>query len=64
MGEILFDLEDVLDELIDSYGLQWGDIFDRVHKHLVQHRPDAQEEYEDGGSPVFYYGAGDEDYED
>ena len=55
-GEILLDLEVLIDELVDGQELQWGDILNLVHGHLVVHRPDAQEQYVDGDSPVFYYG--------
>lgn len=56
VGDILLDLEVVLDELVDDHELQWGDILSVIHGHLVSHRPDAQEEYVDGGNPIFYYG--------
>lgn len=56
MGELLLQLEELLDEAIDEHGLQWGDILALVHGHLQVHRPDAQEEYVEGGSPKFYYG--------
>jgi len=56
LGDILLDLEEVLDEMVDSHDLQWGDILSLIHGHLVSHRPDAQEEYLDKTSPVYYYG--------
>ena len=46
----------LLDEVVDTHDLQWGDILSLVHSHLVVHRPDAQEEYVEGGNPQFYYG--------
>jgi len=55
MGKTLLDLEDILDEMVEQ-GLQWGDILALVHQHLMTHRPDAQEEYVEGGHPIFYYG--------
>jgi hypothetical protein len=55
-GDILLDLEEVLDEMIDDHDVQWSDILSLIHSHLVVHRPDAQEEYTEGGNPVFYYG--------
>ena len=64
IGEALFDLEEVLDEMIDNHELQWGDILNIVHGHLSVHRPDAQEEYVEGGHPIFYYGPAEEDEED
>lgn len=57
VGEILLDLEILLDEMVDDQDLQWGDILNLVYGHLVVHRPDAQEQYiKDDSSPIFYYG--------
>jgi len=64
LGEILLDLEVVLDEMVDDHGLQWGDVLYNVYGHLRIHRPDAQEEYEDGTHPEFYYGPPEEFFED
>ncbi len=55
VGKIYLELEKLTDELIDDHGFQWGDILWWVFGHLKIHRPDAQEEYEDGSSPVFSY---------
>lgn len=54
VGSILLDLERVLDELLD-HDLQWGDILYLVFGHLRIHRPDAREEYVEGGNPEFFY---------
>lgn len=56
MGQILLELEELLDEMIDSHGVQWGDILHLIFGHLAIHRPDAQEEYIDVGHPSFHYG--------
>lgn len=56
LGDVLLDLEVILDEMVDSHDLQFGDILNLVHGHLVIHRPDAREEYTAGGNPVFKYG--------
>lgn len=57
MGELLLEMEELLDEMIEVHGLQWGDVLNLVHGHLEVHRPDAQEEYsEDGSNPIFFYG--------
>jgi hypothetical protein len=56
LGDILLDLEVILDEMIDSHDLQWGDVRSLVMQHLKTHRPDAQEQYVSGGNPVDYYG--------
>lgn len=57
LGDILLDLEVILDEAIDSQDLQWGDVLSLVYGHLAVHRQDAKEVYVDkGDSPLFYYG--------
>jgi len=57
LGDILLDLEVVLEELVDSHDLQWSDIIYLVLGWLTVHRPAAQETYtEDGSHPVLYYG--------
>lgn len=55
IGNVLLDLEPLLDEMVDQ-GLQTGDILALVFSHLQIHRPDAQEEYTDGTKPIYYYG--------
>lgn len=56
LGEILLDMETLLDEMIDEHQLQCGDILNLVHGHLQIHRQDAMEVYEeDDSSPVFSY---------
>lgn len=56
IGDVLLDLEIILDEMADS-GLQLGDILALVKSHIEIHRPDAIEQYEEGGRPIYYYGA-------
>lgn len=55
-GDILLDLEKIVDEMIDNHDVQWGDVLSLVFSYLKIHRPDAQEKYVKGGSPEFYYG--------
>jgi hypothetical protein len=55
IGNVLLDLEPLLDEMVDQ-GLQTGDVLALIKSHLDIHRPDAKEEYEDGTSPIYYYG--------
>lgn len=54
-GDILLDLEVHLEELVDQ-DLQFGDILALVYSWLEVHAPGAKEQYDDGGSPIFYYG--------
>lgn len=57
-GDVISDLENVIQEMVSRHDLQWGDILNIVHGYLCVHNPEAQEEYTDGsGSPMFYYGA-------
>jgi hypothetical protein len=56
LGDVISDLEDVVQEMVGEHDLQWGDILSLVHGYLRVHNPGAQEEYVDGGSPEFYYG--------
>lgn len=60
-GDVFLELEELIDELIDDHGFQWGDILYWLYGHLKVHRPDAQEEYEDGDFPMFFYGPKDEE---
>lgn len=55
-GEVFLELERLIDELIDDHEFQWGDILNWLFGHLMIHRPDAREEYEDGDQTQFYYG--------
>ena len=55
IGDILLEMEPLILEMID-HNLQWGDILNMVRGYLEVHCPDAQEEYEEGGNPKFYYG--------
>jgi hypothetical protein len=57
LGELLINMEDLLDSMIDQHGLQCGDILAIVKCHIDIHRPDCIEEYEDGGRPEMYYGS-------
>lgn len=56
LGDVLLDLEKVLEEMVDSHDLQWYDVLFLVFGWLQVHRPDAQEKYLDGSHPVLYYG--------
>lgn len=57
LGDILLDLEVLIDEMIDSHCLQMGDMLNWLYGHLIIHRPDSREVYiKDGKHPTFYYG--------
>jgi hypothetical protein len=55
VGSILLKMEPLLEKLVDDHNLQWYDVLFLVFGWLMVHRPDAQEEYEDGTRPVFFY---------
>lgn len=54
-GDILLDLEPLIDEAMD-HGLQHGDFLALMHSYLMVHRPEDREAYVEGGNPEFYYG--------
>ncbi len=57
IGDALLKLECVLEEMVDSHGLQHGDVLALVDVWLSIHRPACKEVYIDGGpSPVMRYG--------
>lgn len=56
VGDITLDLELLLSELAVDHELQHGEILALVHVYLTIHHPDAKEQYDAGGSPIFYYG--------
>ena len=56
LGQITNDLELLLLEMVDDHRLQWGEILNIIRGYLEVHVPESQEQYEEGGSPIFYYG--------
>lgn len=56
LGEVLLEMEPLLMEMCIDHDLQWGDVLNLVLGYLEVHIPGAQEEYTEGGNPVFYYG--------
>ncbi len=56
IGKLMLDMEILLDEMVDVHELEVGEIIHLIFNQLQVHRPDAVEEYVDGGSPILYYG--------
>lgn len=56
VGDIMLDLEKILEELSFDHDLQWGEVRGLVKSWLEIHAPSQQEEYEDGSNPVDFYG--------
>lgn len=56
-GDILLDMEPLLEELVHQHGLQYSDVLGLVYVWLQVHAPSAQERYLDGSKPTFFYGA-------
>lgn len=54
--KLTFELEEVLIKLSDL-GLQKGEILGLVNNYIDVHLPGCIEEYEDGTSPRYFYGA-------
>ena len=57
LGQITEDLEPLILEMVESHELQWHEVMGLIHSYLMVHCPQAQEEYNDGGTPNYYYGA-------
>lgn len=57
IGDVLCELEKVLDKMIDAHGLQHGDILSLIDSHLTSHRRDCKENCVDGTVFVYYYGS-------
>lgn len=55
LGDIQLDIEPYILEM-DDHNLQWGDYMGLLYLYLKIHLPNAQEEYYDGTSPIFFYG--------
>lgn len=56
MGDIIYDMEKILEEMVDSHDLQKGDIIALAASWIDRHRPSSIESYLDGSIPVLYYG--------
>jgi len=56
LGDVLLDIEPLLEELIDEHDLQKGDVLALINVWIDVHRPCCKEEYQDGSRPVFKYG--------
>ena len=58
MGEVMFELEAVLEKMTDPKGhdLQKGEVLALVERWIDIHAPHSIEEYKDGTKPESYYG--------
>lgn len=57
LSDVTSDIEPLLQEMVDSHGMQAHEILGIIYFYLLVHRPEAIEEYEDGGRPIpFFYG--------
>jgi len=56
LGKVTQDLEPLLLEMCEEHEMQWGEVLNLIKGYLEIHCPGAQEQYADGGSPIFYYG--------
>jgi hypothetical protein len=56
LGQILLEMEPLIQEAMEDHDLQWGDMLGLIHHYLMIHYPNAQEQYSDGSRPVYLYG--------
>lgn len=56
VGDILCQIEVLVNKLFDEHGFQWGDWLWNQFGWLQIHRPHDQEKYVSGGNPQFKYG--------
>jgi hypothetical protein len=56
LGDVLLDMELLLDEMLIHHDLQHGDVLALIYSHMQVHNPKQKEEYEDGTHPIYYYG--------
>lgn len=56
LGDIISDLELLLDEFYLEHDMQLGDVDAIVHSFSEKHYPNHVEQYEDGTNPVRLYG--------
>ncbi len=56
VGEILLQIEVLVNKLFDQHGFQWGDWLWNQFGWLKIHRPFDREKYKGGGHPAFGYG--------
>jgi len=56
LGDITEDMEKLLWEMVDGHNLQKGEILSLISMWCNIHAPHSVEVYEDGSSPVEYYG--------
>lgn len=56
MGDIMHELEAVVDKMILQHDLQRHEVLALVNKHIEFHHPNATEEFKDGTRPFVYIG--------
>ena len=56
IGSLLLEHEKLLEQMIDLHGLQAGEVLALTYAWINIHRPECVELYEDGTSPVYFYG--------
>jgi hypothetical protein len=58
MGDILLDMEPLIQEMMDDHDLQHGDFIGLMDHYLLIHYPNHKEQYADGTVPVLSYRQG------
>jgi hypothetical protein len=55
-GDVMFKIQDGCDELCGEHDMQKHEVLSLVSTHIDNHWPGAIEEYQDGTSPISFYG--------
>lgn len=55
LGDIMLDMEILLEEMAIGHDLQYHEMLGIIYAHLVLHYPESQEEFLDGKKPKFEY---------
>lgn len=57
LGDIIFDLEALVGEMVQDHDLQRGDVLAIIFNYINVHQPESIEEYEeDDSNPIYFYG--------
>ena len=56
LGDIMLDLEPLLEEMVIGHDLQRHEVMNLIHGYVQMHFKDSLEEYEDGSEIEFYCG--------
>jgi len=55
-GDLMHEVEALVAKFVEEHDMQRGEILALIDSYIVLHYPGAIEEYEDGSSPIYFYG--------